>query len=40
VIDISREENDMAILLLQKGADVNRKHENGFTPVMFAVFTA
>ena len=40
VIDRNREVNDMAILLLQKGADVNAKHENGFTPVMFAAFTA
>jgi len=40
VIGSSREENDMAILLLQKGADVNIKHDNGFTLVMFAAFTA
>lgn len=40
VIGISRKENDMAILLLQKGADVNIKYDNGFTPVMFAAFTA
>ncbi len=40
VIDRNREVNDMAILLLQKGADVNVKHENGFTPVMYAAFTA
>ncbi|MEJ7586780.1 MAG: hypothetical protein WKI04_04385 [Ferruginibacter sp.] len=40
VIDRSREDNDMAILLLQKGADVNKKYDNGFTPVMFAAFTA
>ena len=30
----------MAILMLQKGADVNAKHANGITPVMFAAFTA
>jgi hypothetical protein len=39
-IGSSREGNDMAILLLQKGADVNVKYDNGFTPVMFAAFTA
>jgi hypothetical protein len=36
VIGSSKTANDMAILLLQKGADVNKIHENGFSPVMFA----
>ena len=40
VIDGNKEKADMVILLLQKGADVNVKHENGFTPVMYAAFTA
>ena len=40
VINDSQKQNDIAILLLQRGADVNIKHENGFTPVMFAAFTA
>jgi len=40
VIDRNREITDMAILMLQKGADVNAKHANGITPVMFAAFTA
>ncbi|CAN5779693.1 hypothetical protein BH11BAC3_BH11BAC3_27350 [soil metagenome] len=40
VIDKNREKTDMIILLLQKGADVNVKHENGFTPVMYTAFTA
>lgn len=40
VIGDSQKQNAIAILLLQRGADVNVKHENGFTPVMFAAFTA
>lgn len=40
VMDRNRQNNDMAILLLQRGADVNKQHENGFTPVMFAAFNA
>ncbi len=40
VINDSQKQNDIAILLLQRGADVNVKHDNGFTPVMFAAFTA
>lgn len=40
VIGVKKESNDMAILLLKKGADVNMKYDNGFTPVMFAAFTA
>lgn len=40
VIDKNREKTDMVILLLQKGADVNAKHANGFTPVMYAAYTA
>ncbi len=35
-IGTSPEQNDKAILLLQKGADVNAKEEDGFTPVMYA----
>lgn len=39
-IGSSKKENDMAILLVQKGANVNAKHDNGFTPVMFAAYNA
>jgi len=34
----NKRENDIAILLIKSGANVNAKRENGFTPVMFAAF--
>ena len=39
---IGRNDNktDKAILLVEKGADVNAKNGDGFTPVMFAAFSA
>lgn len=40
LISTNNKDNDMAILLLQKGADVNVKYDNGFTPVMYAAFSA
>ncbi len=36
----SKEQNDKAILLVHKGADVNVKSSNGFTPVMYAANNA
>ena len=35
-----KEENDIAILLIQKGADVNRKNRSELTPLMFAANNA
>jgi len=40
VIGTRKEDNDMAMLLVSKGANVNAKYDNDFTPVMFAAFTA
>jgi hypothetical protein len=40
LIGSSKEQNDLAILLVKKGANVNAKNENGFTPVMFAAYSA
>ena len=40
VIGARKEDNDMAMLLVSKGANVNAKYDNDFTPVMFAAFTA
>ncbi|MBE7171589.1 MAG: hypothetical protein INR73_13425 [Williamsia sp.] len=39
-IDASGAQNDKAILLVQKGADVNAKNSSGFTPVMYAASRA
>ena len=36
----TKEENDIAILLIQKGADVNRKNRSELTPLMFAANNA
>ncbi|REG83141.1 ankyrin repeat domain-containing protein [Algoriphagus antarcticus] len=36
----NKRENDIAILLIVSGANVNAKRENGFTPVMFAAYEA
>ena len=36
----SREQNDKAILLVRKGADVNKKNSGDFTPVMYAAYRA
>lgn len=33
-------QNEIAILLIQKGADVNAKNNDGFTPVMFAAYNS
>ncbi len=39
-IGTSKQQNDKAILLVRKGADVNIKSSNGFTPVMYAANNA
>ena len=36
----TKQQNDIAILLIRSGANVNAKGDNGFTPVMFAAFEA
>ncbi len=39
-IETSKQQNDKAILLVHKGADVNIKSSNDFTPVMYAANNA
>lgn len=40
IIGSSKQQNDLAIFLIKSGANVNAKYDNGFTPVMFAAYSA
>lgn len=40
VISNDKKQNDIAILLIKKGADVNAKNYENYTPVMYAAYRA